>query len=206
MNHKIDNVTNLYDSAKKMYNYCVVGSDGSSADALLNSLKNGIENLKQNWKGIDAGIQINDVITVYNATVEVRNSLANLAAESSKVAVLYREIQNSSSSSLETLTAVTFTPVSPMAGYTDTADTIDINPQTLTGKSYIDGVASALDEFKNSVSTYYEEITNNWTAGPGREEALGAFQTFAASVNKYQEILNTVSSNITQALRNYGLL
>ena len=61
MNHKVNNVQGLYSSATDLYNTIVVGGD-ASADSILTDLHNGIENLKANWKGIDAGKKIEEVI------------------------------------------------------------------------------------------------------------------------------------------------
>ena len=78
MNHKVNNVQMLHEDAMYMYNTLVMGGD-SSADSILYNLSQGIENLKTNWKGKDAGYRIQDVIGVHNAMVTVRNALAQLA-------------------------------------------------------------------------------------------------------------------------------
>ena len=81
MNHKVNNVQQLYESAMALYNNVVAGGD-CSADSILYNLNQGIENLKVNWKGMDAGLRIQEIIGVYNGMVSVRNALAKLAIAS----------------------------------------------------------------------------------------------------------------------------
>ena len=202
MNHKVKNVQGLYESAMTLYNNVVVGGD-SSADTILYNLNQGIENLKQNWKGKDAGLRIQEVIRVYNAMVSVRNALAQFAEASSKVAANYREVQNANGAGLETLTTLSIEVKTNLGDYSDTADTIDINPAAANGRNSINSANDALESFKLAVQTKYGEIMENWTAGTGRDAAQNAFYSFVANVNKYKQTLSEVSSNITDALQNY---
>ncbi len=57
MNHKVTNVEELYESSKDLYDNVVVKGD-ASAETMLEELNNAITNLKANWKGADAGINI----------------------------------------------------------------------------------------------------------------------------------------------------
>ena len=202
MNHKVNNVQNLHETATTLYNNVVVNGE-NSADSILNNLNQGIENLKTNWKGKDAGLRIEEVIKVHNAMVSVRNALASLAVDSSKVAANYREIQNANGAGLETLTTLSFEAKTMKEDYSDTADTVDINPSAEAGKNFIDSANNALEPFVGVVKTKYDELMQNWTAGTGRDAAQEAFDSFIANANKYRETLSEVSANITKALQNY---
>lgn len=202
MNHKVNNVQNLHETATTLYNNVVVNGE-NSADSILNNLNQGIENLKTNWKGKDAGLRIEEVIKVHNAMVSVRNALASLAVDSSKVAANYREIQNANGAGLETLTTLSFEAKTMKEDYSDTADTVDINPSAEAGKNFIDNANNALEPFVSVVKTKYDELMQNWTAGTGRDAAQEAFDSFIANANKYRETLSEVSANITKALQNY---
>ena len=203
MDHKVANVQQLHDDAMYLYNNLVVGGE-NSADYILNNLSQSIDNLKNNWKGKDAGYRIQEVIDVHNAMVTVRNALAQLASDSSKVAVNYRNIQNANGAGLDQLSTISFDTKSVLSGHTDTADTIDINPEAEAARNLIDGANNALDVFKTDVKFRYDYIMDNWTVGTGRDAAQGAFDMFSANVNKYKETLNDVSGNITKALQNYN--
>ena len=202
MIHEVNNVQVLHDSATTLFNNVVVGGE-CSADSILNSLNHGIENLKSNWKGKDAGYRIQEVISVHNAMVSVRNSLAQLAVDSSKVAANYREIQNANGAALETLSVLSFELKNNLGEYSDNADTIDINPSAETGKNDIDTANNALDTFLMEVKSKYNEIMENWTKGTGRDNAQVAFDSFITNVDRYKQTLTDVSSNITKALQNY---
>lgn len=204
--HKVNSVTNLYNDAKRLYDSYVVGSGEDSADTVLLNLGQGIETLKNSWKGIDAGVQINSVIKIYNAMVVVRNALAQLAVDSSTVAANYRAIQMSNAASMDALNPLTFDARTVMSEYTDTADTIDITPEANNGKNKIDAAITNLDSFTVAVRGVYDNIMNNWQSGTGRDNAVQAFESFNNSVNDYKQVLAEVSTSVTTALRNYGLL
>lgn len=202
MNHKVNNVQQLHESAMDLYNNGVVGGD-CSADSILHNLNQGIENLKVNWKGKDAGLRIQEVIGVYNGMVSIRNSLANLAVASSKTAANYREIQNANGARIEELTILTDEPKTVLGDYSDTNDTVDINQAAEVGKNFIDTANSSMDTFASLVREKYDEVMENWTAGTGRDVALNAFETFLNNLNQYKSTLTDVSENITKALQNY---
>ena len=202
MNHKVNNVQMLHDDAMFLHNNVVVGGE-NSADSILSNLNQGIENLKSNWKGKDAGYRIQEVIGVHNAMVTVRNALDQLAADSAKVAANYREIQNANGAGLEMLTTLAVEVKTFLGDYSDTADTVDINPMAEAGKTAIDRANASIDSFINDVKARYNSIMENWTLGTGRDAAQGAFESFMANANRYKETLTEVSANITKALQNY---
>lgn len=202
MNHKVNNVQNLHETAMTLYNNVVVGGD-SSADSILNNLNQGIENLKANWKGKDAGLRIQEVIRVHNAMVAVRNALASLAVDSSKVAANYREIQNANGAGMEALTTLSYETKTNLGDYSDNSDTVDINPAAETGKNFIDNANNSIDSFIGTVKVKYDELMQNWTAGTGRDAAQSAFDSFVNNANQYKQTLSEVSANITKAIQNY---
>ena len=94
MNHKVNSVAQLHEDAVALYNNAVVGGNNTSADSIIANIMAGINNLKGCWEGKDAGTQIQNLVVVHNAMVEIRNALGELAVDSSKIAANYREIQN----------------------------------------------------------------------------------------------------------------
>ena len=202
MNHKVNDVQQLYDDAKSLYT--VVVKD--QADSIIGDLNTAIATLKNSWKGADAGVQINNVVEVYNGMAAIRNALANLAKDSSTVAANYRDIQRLNSASIDALSPIELDSAVPgMDAYTDTRDTIDITPEAVGGKSKLDACNDAYDAFRTAVDRYYNAIMDNWQAGPGRNNAEGAFGEFMANANKYKQTLEDVSASIATALSNYQL-
>lgn len=204
MAHVVRSVEELYNSSKRLLNETVLNGE-DSADGIISNLSQAIENLKINWKGKDAGIAIQEVIGVHNAMVYIRNALAQLSVDSSKVAVDYRAIQNANRAKLEDLTTLHFEPKGIREDYTDTADTIYITEEANTGKKLIDTANNSFDSFKSKMQTVYNEIMDNWTEGTGRSSAVEAFETFMSNANSYKEILSNASSNITLAILNYKM-
>ena len=204
--HKVNSVTDLYNDAKKLYDSYVIGSGDASADTILLNLSQGIESLKNSWKGIDAGVQINSVIKIYNAMVVVRNSLAQLAVDSSAVAARYREIQNANAAYMDDLVVLTKEDRTKMDEYTDVADTIDITPEAVNGRTKIEAAITCLDAFNSAVVSVYGDLMGNWLSGPGRDDAEGAFTAFVNGVEEYKNVLASVSASVNTALKNYGLL
>ena len=201
MNHKVNNIQKLFDDSRDLYTNQVVGE----ADTILNDLNNCITNLKNNWKGIDAGKNINKVIKTYNNMVFIRNSLFSLCSDTSNIAHNYREIQNANGAGLEELAVVTGDTVSKMdEGEMDTTDQVSINPEANQAKLLLENSKNSIDGFISSVNTKFGNIRENWLSGPKREEAVSAFEQFSQLAKESQMLLNDVSSDITTAINNYG--
>lgn len=203
MNHKVNSVQTLHDDAMALYNNVVIGGADTSAETLINNLNGGIQILKSCWEGKDAGVQIQNVVSVHNALVGIRNALAQLAMDSSKIASNYREIQNANGAGLETLSVINCDTKTVMENYSDTRDTINITPEANNGKAKIDAANNSMDGFISEVSKYYNSIMENWTVGTGRDNAVQAFDSFIANSNQYKETLSEVSTSIATALQNY---
>ena len=199
MNHKVNNVGQLYNDASSLYKNVVLGT----ADTIINDLEQGINALKSSWEGKDAGVQIQNVIEVHNGMVAIRNALAELSKDSSLVAVKYRDIQNVNRANLETLNPITTDYKNIIESYSDARDTINITPEANNGKNRIDAANNAIEGFINDVRKYYDMIMSNWQVGTGREKAESAFSEFMSKSNKYKETLAAVSQSITDALKNY---
>ncbi len=200
MNHKVIDVQQLYDDTVSLYDNVVC----NKADTIIDSLGKAINTLKNTWEGADAGVQINNVVDVYNSMAKIRNALAGLARDASFVASKYREIQNANRAGLQDLSAISVTgEKSPLEPYSDSRDTINITADALGAKTLLDTVNAMYDEFKTEVARHYDEIMNNWQQGTGRQNADSAFSEFMESSAKYKEILENVSNSIAEALRNY---
>ena len=204
MNHKVQSVQNLYDDADTLLKRIVMGSEDASADTIINNLGAGINVLKGCWEGKDAGVQINNIVTVYNGMVEVRNALVGLAVDSSKIASNYREIQNSNGAGLEALPALVGDERTKLAEYSDTRDTVSITPQANEGKAKVDAANEAIQTFILNVQSSYDKIMQNWTLGTGRDKATSAFDNFMSMSKRYRDILAEVSSSIATAVQNYN--
>ncbi len=204
MNHKVQSVQNLYEDAVSLFKRGVMGTEDSSADTIINNLGTAINVLKGCWEGKDAGVQINNIVTVFNGMIDIRNALVSLASDSSKIASNYREIQKSNGAQLDTLTPLAAEERTRLPEYSDTRDTINITPQANEGKAKVDAANGAMDAFISNVKMYYEKIMQNWTAGTGRDKAQNAFNSFISKSNVYKETLNSVSTSITNAVQNYN--
>lgn len=202
MNHKINDVGKLYNDSNDLYTRVVK----EQADGIITELDAAITTLKNVWEGVDAGVQINNVVDVHNGMVAVRNALASLAKDSSAVAANYREIQRMNKGNIEELVPITVDEgKARIPAYEDRRDTINITPEALNAKNRLDVATQEYDTFKTAVERSYNEIMDNWTAGIGRNNAESAFNEFMANANKYKQILADVSESIATALKNYQM-
>ena len=207
MNHRVNSVADLYTSSVDLFNKVVAGPNETSAARIAQNLREGIEALKNSWQGMDAGTQINNVVTVYNAMAKIKNLLANLTVETSKIASDYRAIQRANgANNLEELMVLREeAPDTMMGEYSDTRDTVNITQDAVNGKNKIDAANNGMDGFLSEVKRYFDDIMNNWTMGPKREEAKQLFDEFIAKAPTYKNLLAEVSQSITTALQNYGM-
>lgn len=205
MNHKVNSVANLHVDGVNLYKNLVVGTADFSSATIIKNLDLGIEGLKKSWEGKDAGVQINNIVTVYNAMIGIRNALALLACETTKIASDYRDIQNSNGAGLETLTRIQSDMLSTMAEYSDNRDMVNITQEAVNGKQKIDAANNAITTFVSEVKKSFDNIMNNWTLGPGRQEAVSSFEHFVSHSKDYINLLSEASQSIATALKNYGL-
>lgn len=207
MNHKVNSVANLYTSSVELYNKVVIGTNDTSAASIAKNLREGIETLKNSWQGMDAGTQINNVVTVYNAVVKIKNLLSSLTVETSKIAADYRAIQRANgANNLEELMKIKEdAPDTVMPEYSDSRDTVNITQDAVNGKNKVDAANTGMDGFITDVKRYFDEIMSNWTMGPRRDEAKQLFDEFISKVPTYKNLLAEVSQSITTALQNYGM-
>lgn len=203
MNHKVLNVDTLHTDATYLYTSVVMGGE-TSADTMITNLASAIQNLQVNWKGADAGVNIQSIIEVHNELVTVRNALANLAKDSSVVAVNYRNIQIENNAPFGALDPVIITEKSALEGYTDTADTIDINPEAENGRVLVVRAKDAIDSFISEARKSKTNILDNWLVGTGRNNADDAFTSFENNAKSNKEKLEEVSQTITNAIKNYS--
>lgn len=204
MNHRVQSVQDLYEDAVALFKRGVMGTEDHSADTIISNLGTAINVLKGCWEGSDAGVQINNIVTVFNGMIDIRNALVSLASDSSKIASNYREIQKSNGAQLDTLTPLVAEERTKLPAYSDTRDTINITPQANEGKAKVDAANGAMDAFISNVKMYYEKIMQNWTAGTNRDKAQNAFNAFVSKSNSYKELLNNVSTSIANAVKNYN--
>lgn len=206
MAHKVASVQTLYEDSVALYNDVVEGGNEYSAATIIKDLGEGIENLKENWGGRDAGAQINNIISVYNAMVGVRNALGILSSESSKVASNYREIQNSNGAGLEQFAALNSEDKTVMGDYSDDRDTIDIKAEVSAGQAKINAAKNEIDLFISKAREACGRIMDNWTEGDAnREAAKEAIEKFLANADTYKEVLSQASGSVDTAIKNYNM-
>lgn len=201
LDHGIKNVEDLYMDSRELYNTSVM----SKADSIIGDLTSAINNLRENWKGADAGVNITDVIEICREITEVRNRLADLARDANAIAVMYRKIQEGNRANLGDLP-----PVSTVSrelyknDYSDTADTIYIRPEAAVGKDSIGTAAKDIQSFVDSARLYKNKILDNWYMGPGRNQADDAFDAFDKSSKVKQAKLEEVAQIVGKAVDSYG--
>jgi uncharacterized protein YukE len=206
MAHKVASVQSLYEDSVSLYNNVVEGDNDHSASRVIRDLQDGIANLKENWGGKDAGAQINNIIGVNNAMVGVRNALAVLARESSKVASNYRDIQNSNGAGLESFTALNCEDKTVMEEYSDDRDSIDIKTEVSGGLAKIQAAQSELESFIAETKKAFGNIMDNWTEGDdNRTQAKDAIETFFRNADTYKETLAQAAKSADTAIQNYRM-
>jgi uncharacterized protein YukE len=199
-------VQTLYEDSVALYNDVVEGGNEYSAATIIKDLEEGIANLKENWGGKDAGTHINNIISVYNAMVGVRNALGILSSESSKVASNYREIQNSNGAGLEQFAALNSEDRTVMGEYSDNRDTIDIKTEVSAGQAKINAAKSEIDLFITKSREACNRLLENWTEGDqNTESAKEAIEKFLANADTYKEVLAQASNSVDTAIKNYNM-
>lgn len=200
--HRINAIGDLHHDSEKLYTDAVVGQ----ADNIIRDLSTAITNLKENWKGADAGVNIKDIIDIHDEIVQVRNDLANLAHDSNAIAVGYRRIQTGNRANLGELNQISVTEKQKdKSNYSDTADTIYITPEAAGGKDLVLSAMNNIDSFVTTAKMYKDAILGNWFEGPGRERADDSFNNFEKNSKAKQQKLEEVAETIAKAIDSYSI-
>lgn len=204
LNHKVENVQQLLDDSKMLLTKTTNGNV-NSAYSIINDLETAYNTLVGCWKGMDAGVQINNIVQVHNAMVTFRAKMADMAVYAYSIGVDYRKIQNSNGAAVDVPSNLSDdATASVLPEYQDNSDTVDITPTANDAKLKVDNAKSSFEDLNNNFENLKNSILNNWVAGDRHEEFEGAFIDFKSSFAKYQELLENASQNITNALNNYG--
>lgn len=200
MDHKIVSMQQFHDDAYSLLTK-VVKVD---ADNTLKEMADGSENLKNTWKGKDAGVQIMNVITVYNEMSVIRNSLSRIASTCLSIAAKYRSVQIANGANLESFTESKLEEIARLPEYSDNSDTINIVPDAEVGRKHLENAVNNMETLLGLVKEYKDRILNNWQqGGKDRDEAVQVFDEFIGSANRYMQTLTDVANSVKQALVNY---
>ncbi len=204
MIHRIKSVGKLYNDTITAQKKIV---EGSAVDVLSN-IEKAINNFKENWKGKDAGIRIQELILTYNEMIDVRNNLALICAGLTRVAKGYHEVNNliKKPKKEEELVRLRYEAQRRLEEYSDNRDLIDINENVLVGLKHIDIARSALDTFIKDVSDFHTVVLENWEEGAGRDQLIHKFNLFINDMGRFEEALIDTSNNVHRALENYSNL
>ncbi len=204
LNHKVEDIQLLLDDAKNLLKN-VTNGQTSSAYSIIQDLTSAYDILTSCWKGTDAGVQINNIVHVHNEMVLFRQKMAEMAIAAYQVGIYYREIQSANGSSVEIPSPLSDdVVVATKAEYKDNTDTVNITEIAIEGKNKLNNATKTFEELKNLFGSAKDSIFNNWLAGDKRSEYEDFFANFNTKFTNYEEMLNNIAENITQALRNYG--
>jgi len=199
MDQSIENLDSLYDSTVNIHSNIL----GQTGEHILEDLYNAINNLKNNWHGRDAGVQIQGLTTVYNEFIDIYNDLQFISVGMSKVCRNYRNIQIAYKTQKEEKNVLTHNEKEHMPNHVDADDRIDINVAVKNSVNMLENAISSYEDFMNKNKMTYNDIINNWTIGYGRDKLLDLYDSFFNREEVYKKGLNTVTNSIRTALDNY---
>lgn len=204
LNHKVENVEQLLNDSQHLLNETTNGASGS-AYSIIKNLSDAIDILSGCWKGLDAGVQINNIVNVYNNMVTFRNSMSDLSSYSYSIGIMYRQIQSSNGASVEVPSplqdSISLTTKNP---YEDKNDTIDITDKAVEARTELENAKSAFQDLTMTFNQDKSAILNNWTSGDRHDEFEETFGDFASKFQNYETLIADVVDKITSALANYG--
>ena len=209
---RISNVDQLALTAKEtLYETHVMGIRGEaekSANGMRETLASAIATMKEYWAGKDAGVQINNVIQVYNALGTIGNGAASLAKLSLQAAQIIRDAQNANGAGFQTIDTIFPVEMTDMPPHTDDRDTVSITSEVQNASTLLSNVVESINVFKTNIGNVKDEIADNWQTGEsiGRNQALSSFQDLIDSITKYQEYLNSAVESVNTAFANYSNL
>jgi len=201
MEHRVENVGSLFEDSKKILIEVVKGT----TDDMLGNISSAINNLKNTWKGKDAGVQIMNVITTYNILVKFRNDLSKIATNCMEIAAKYRNVHISNGVSAEHFSVSRIDDLPTLQEYFDNADTVNILPQADSSRASLEKAVVNMESLLTLIREYQGKIFNNWVSGGStRENAYFVFENFIRTADRYSTSLSDTAKSIKTALTNYN--
>lgn len=204
MVHEISSLEELISSSTNVVNVDAKVTAKNVLDKLNQAYT--ILGVNENWKGKDAGAQINNIVEVYNAMAKYHYNLADLGTYVfNDIAVKYREIQSQNGASVE-VPAKFATPeqVAAISYQPDQRDVVEIkDDEANNAVADLDEAVKGLEELISAFKNDFSVITTNWKSGPKREEFMSEFQDFESNIKGFEEKLNEAKEHVSRAVANY---
>ncbi len=199
MNFQATNLDSAYETLSSLDK--LAATEGQN---LVNNLKSLIGRLKNDWKGSDATLHINNLIDIYTGVATIVDNVHVVAHNASLSIVQAQEIRNSNGGGGNVGVVI-----ATGAGDIETIETVPPTteffcdptkaPADLTTMTAEKG---AFDRFCTEFSRLKEDLLSNWTSGSNRDKAVSDFEQFEADSAKYKNSFGEAEGNLSTAVSN----
>lgn len=203
MNINVTNPDTAYASCQSLNNLV-----RTSGNTLLENLQSNIANLKRHWKGSDATLHINNLISLYEALGSLAKSSANITAEAGNAIVALQEVRRSNGAACmvgERLSAAGI-EVGAIAKCEETTEYYCEPGSTTTDYNQLDQISNDFKTFKSNFITDKESLMSNWLEGMNRAGALKCFDDFITNSETYSKYITDALTNLNTAISNISKL
>lgn len=171
---------------------------------LETNLKTLIGNLRNHWKGNDANIHINNLMTVCRGLHTLIDEINSINHNASESVIKVQEVRNMNGANgnvggvipLQERETLVFEQLDP---------TIEYYLDPVNSASDYNSLANVCDMFDSFCKDIYrckEELLSNWVSGSDHEKAVAAFSEFESNVASYRQSLNKSRDDLYAANKN----
>lgn len=202
---KVRSVDGLYDTAKDLLSKNVRGTNPDSFDAIITSVDKAIIHLQNKWKGPDAGVNIGDLVKVRNGLVNYRNVMGELAVTAGDISIDFRNTQIANLANKPAFSKLVNEEKNMMPEYSDNTDQENLEPDARADQQLVKAAVNNCEALITSLRSRNTQLFDNWQKGGNRQKYYDAFNDFTQKFNgEYKPKLEHISSNLDQALKNWG--
>lgn len=202
MNIQVTNLDQGYTQCEELNT--LVSTTGTK---LLGDLGTDITNLKAHWKGNDATVHINNLITVYEGLVSTITSAKQITAAAGSQMIAIQQVRqaNGGSGSIGSELSAS-APESNT--YTRNEETLEYycDPAARGDLSLLEEICNTFNTFKSQFVSDKDALMSNWTAGANHEEAVSCFNNFIENADTFYSYLTNAKENLSTAVSNIAAL
>lgn len=179
----------------------------TQGEKLISSLGTDITNLKNNWKGSDATVHINNLIKVYNAMVDIVTTAKTITAKAGANIIELQRVVSSNGGGLNVGAALNAAaPESIAIQPVEETTEYYCSPSAKSDYAQLVEICTNFVNFKTQFSDLKKELMANWISGLNKEDAVAAFDYFDSMTDDYNNYLTSARDNLEIAINNIATL
>lgn len=202
-NFQTTNLDMAYTHIKAMYNLVTV-----QGEELASSFSSIINSLMSHWKGSDATLHINNLISMYQSFCPLIGDVTRVAHNVSIPIVEAQTIRSANGGSGNVDAVISEHDVTQTT-FNSLGDTVEYYVDPDGAKADYTNLSTLCDDFnrfQNTFSTHKDNLLEVWTDGVDRNNAINIMDEFLSNAQSCYRVIGDAANNLQIATKNFESL